>query len=129
MPFEEEIDTSSKDNEKNLFENFTAFDLSPLIGSAFIIPKTGGMSDHVIKPLDPFFSREFEYCNASPESRLEALFKIKDRWTKCELEAYVAPFIDLTAKFDTYLMKNTRMIRDKNPFDHTKEVAYYLRKF
>lgn len=87
------------------------------------------MHDHVIKSLDPFFSPEFEYCNASAEQRLEALFKVKDRWTKGELEAYVAPFIDLTAKFDTYLMKNTRMVRDKNPFDSKLEVAYYMRKF
>jgi hypothetical protein len=31
---------------------------------------------------------------------LDTLFKIKERWTRSELEAYIAPYIDLTAKFD-----------------------------
>lgn len=60
---------------------------------------------------------------------MEALFRIKDKWSKGELEAQLVPFIDLNVKFDSYLMKNTRMIKETNPFDSSKEVAYYLRKF
>ena len=86
-------------------------------------------SDHVIKRLHPFLSMEFENCNGSAEKRLEVLFQIKDKWTKKELEGYLLPFIDLTVKFDAYIMKNTRFVKERNPFDPEIEVAYYLRKF
>jgi hypothetical protein len=45
--------------------------------------------DHVIKLLNPFYSIEFEKCYGSAEKRLEALFEIKNKWTKPELEAYI----------------------------------------
>ena len=60
---------------------------------------------------------------------MDTLFKIKERWTRSEFEAYIAPYIDLTAKFDQYLLKNTKILREKSPFDPAKEVAFYIRKF
>jgi hypothetical protein len=125
---------SAVDSAKNLFEGFKGYDLSFLIGNAIIISQ-GDIKefdkkrDHVIKLLHPYYSQEFEFCEGNAEKRLDALFKIKDHWTKGELEAYVAPYIDLTAKFDQYLMKNTKILREKNPFDPEKEVAFYVRKF
>jgi hypothetical protein len=52
---------------------------------------------------------------------------VKEKWTKNELEAFLDPFLDV--KFDTYLMKNTRMIKEKNPFNPSVEVMYYVKKF
>ena len=121
------IDTSSSKEKagafepnKNLFEGFKDYDLSFLIGNAIIIPhgeikdfsSLDRKKDHVIKLLHPFFNSEFEYCGGNAEQRLDALFKIKERWTKGELEAYIAPYIDLTSKFDQYLMKNTKILRE-----------------
>jgi len=85
--------------------------------------------DDVIKLLHPFYSIEFENAYGSIERRLEGLYEVKDKWTKQELEIYVKPFIDLNVNFDTYLMKNTKIIKEKNPFDMTKEVNYFLKKF
>lgn len=85
--------------------------------------------DDVIKLLSPYYSVEFEYCYGNAEKRLEALFEVKDMWTKGELEVYIKPFIDINANFDSYLMKNTKIIKERNPFDKEKEIAYYLKKF
>jgi len=134
------IDTSSSGlNEsfnvnKNLYEGLKDFDLSFLSGSAILIPQSdikdfGKRHDHIIRLLHPFYSEEFEYCDGTPQSRLDALFKIKDRWTKGELDQYIAPFIEIGANFDQYLIKNTRVIKEKNPFDSGKEVLVYMRKF
>ena len=118
---------------KNLFENYKDQDLSFLKGYAILIPaselKANYRDDHVIKSLHIYYAEEFRHCLGSHEKRLEVLFTIKEKWTKGELETYLTPFIDLTLKFDTYLMKNTRMIREKNPFDPSQEVAYYVKKF
>ena len=138
-PADDHIDTSSTrqasfEPAKNLFEGFRDYDLSFLHGYAIIIPQ-GDIKDydrkrdHVIKLLHPFYSQEFEVCAGNAELRLDALFKVKERWTRSELEAYIAPYIDLTAKFDQYLLKNTKILREKNPFDPAKEVAFYIRKF
>ena len=87
-------------------------------------------TDDVIYYAHPYYSRKFEFCSGSAEQRLEALFRIKERWTKGELESYLSPFIDLSVKLDTYLNKSTKMIIEKNPFDSSKDVAlYYIKKF
>lgn len=122
------------DPSKNLFEGLTEFDLSFIIGQAVIIPKDQiklvmDKKDHAIRSLHPYFAPELDGCGSSAEKRLEALFALKEKWTKSELESYLTPFIDLTVKFDTYLMKNTRMIKEANPFDPSKETAYYIKKF
>ena len=105
------------DINNNLFEGYSDYDLSFLRGFAFLIPmqdiKTlSKPQDHVIKFAHKYYSKEFEYCGGSAEKRLEALFNLKDKWTKGEIEAYLKPFIDLNVKLDTYLMKNTRMIKE-----------------
>jgi hypothetical protein len=50
----------------NLFENYTGFDLSFLLGYAVIIPqgevKIMNKTDHVIKLLHPYYSTEFSFC-------------------------------------------------------------------
>ena len=63
----------------------------------------------------------------SPDLRLAALFGVKEKWTKGELEAFLEPYLDV--KLDVYLMKNTRMIKDRNPFDPQSEVMLYIKKF
>jgi hypothetical protein len=127
--------TSSGFNvNNNLYEGLKDFDLSFLSGSAILIPQSdikdlGKRHDHIIRLLHPFYSDDFEFCDGTPQSRLDALFKIKDRWTKGELDHYIAPFIDIGANFDQYLIKNTRVIKEKNPFDSSREVLVYMRKF
>jgi hypothetical protein len=129
-------DVACSDNV-NIFEGFPR-DLSFIRGEAVIIPKgelkTMSKPDHVILSLHPYYDRRFEHClgltsSLCTEKRLEVLFDLKEKWTRGELDTYLMPFVDLSVKFDTYLMKNTRMIREPNPFDPTKEVAYFLKKF
>ena len=79
--------------------------------------------------LHPFLSPEFKDCHNSTEKRLEALFFIKNQWTKGELQYYIEPFLELGINFDSYLMKNLKVIKEKNPFDSSKEIVYYLKKF
>lgn len=128
---------SGSDSSGNIFEGCPR-DLSFLRGEAIIIPrnelKSVSKPDHVILSFHPYYDRRFEHClglpsSLSSEKRIAVLFDLKDKWTRGELETYMTPFVDLSVKFDTYLMKNTRMIREPNPFDPAKEVAYYLKKF
>jgi len=60
------------------------------------------------------------------EKTFRDCLKSRDKWTKPELDAYVKPFIDLNQNFDAYLMKNTKIIKETNPFDPTKDIAYCL---
>lgn len=85
--------------------------------------------DDVIRLLHPYYSAEFEYSNNSAEKRLDALFEIKDKWTQQELVHYLRRFVDIGVNFDNYLIKNAKIIREKNPFDQRKDIAYYLKKF
>jgi hypothetical protein len=80
-------------------------------------------------PLDSLYSRNFEDCLDDTLKRFDSLFKIKEKWTKPELEYFLSKFIDLSINFDAFLMKNTRMVRDQHPFDKASEVAYYIKKF
>ena len=120
-------------SEQNIFENYKGYDMSFLRGMAILIPKMDlkmvNKPDDVIKLLNPYFSKEFDHCYGNPERRLEAMFDIKDKWTRAELEVYLLPFIDLNLKFDNYLLKNTRMIKEFNPFDKEKDIVYYMKKF
>lgn len=85
--------------------------------------------DNAIMILNPYTSRSFQYCHESADKRLEALFKIKEKWKKSELNSYIKPFVDLSTNFDSYLLKNARVIPDKNPFNSAQDITYYVRKF
>lgn len=122
------------DSSTNLFEGYSEYDLSCLHGEAIIIPQREVLDanlrhDNAIMILNPYHSRQFQYCHESVDKRLEALFKIKEKWTKSELNSYIKPFVDLTTNFDSYLLKNTRVIPDKNPFNSAQDITYYVRKF
>lgn len=120
--------------EGNLFEGMKLFDISCLKGHAVVIPLNeikdfALKQDHILNLLDQYYSHNFQDCLGSAEKRLEALFQIKDKWTKSELETYLSDFIDLSVKLDAYLMKNTRIVKDKHPFIQGIEIAYYIKKF
>jgi len=38
-------------------------------------------------------------------------------------------YVDKSVNFDNYLIKNTKIIKEKNPFNKDIEIAYYLKKF
>lgn len=124
---------SSFDPITNLFENYKGYDLTFLKGNAVIIPSSElrmvNKTDDAIKLLDPFYSPEFRGCYGNAEKRLEVMFEIKDKWTHSELVQYISQFIDIGVNFDNFLMKNTRILRDKNPFDPSRDINYYLKKF
>lgn len=42
---------------------------------------------------------------------------------------YLKNFTDLNVNFDNYLIKNTKIIKEKNPFNSNKDVTYYMKKF
>ena len=46
-----------------------------------------------------------------------------------ELEIYLKDFIDLEISLDNFLMKHTRLIKEKNPFNLEKDINYYIKKF
>lgn len=122
------------DYSTNLFENYSGYDLSSLHGEAILIPQKEVLDgnlrhDNTIMLLNPYSSVQFQYCHESADKRLEALFRIKEKWTKAELNSYIKPFMDLSTNFDTYLLKNTRVIPDKNPFNSGLDITYYVRKF
>lgn len=75
--------------------------------------------DDLIKSLDPHFSKEFQGTYEDIELRLERLFMIKDKWTIREIHCYLVEFCDpeIESKFDTWLSRNTRVIKEANPFD------------
>lgn len=102
-------------------------------GYAIIIPSQElrmlNKQDDVIRLLHPYYSSEFDACGNSHDKRLLALFEIKDRWTYQELTLYLKQFIDIGVNFDTYLLKNAKVIKEKNPFNPDKDINYYLRKF
>ncbi len=82
------------DPSKNIFEYFPTADLSFLSGLAILIPMSEFKAvqdkrDHVINLLSQFYSKELSHCQGSAEDRLAALFSIKDKWTKGELEVYL----------------------------------------
>lgn len=101
--------------------------MSYLKGQAVILPGQHAKQGHIIRWLHPFYSDALKACMNSPDARLAALFGVKEKWTKGELEAFLEPYLDV--KIDAYLMKNTRMIKDRNPFDPQAEVMLYLKKF
>lgn len=57
-----------------------------LKGYAILIPanelKVINKTDDVIRLLNPYYSIEFEFCYGMAEKRLEAMFTVKDKWTK-----------------------------------------------
>jgi hypothetical protein len=85
--------SATQDFSKNIFENYSGYDLSYLKGNAILIPiqelKMVNKVDHVVRLLNPYYSVEFENAYGNPEKRMEALFLIKDKWTKQELEIYI----------------------------------------
>lgn len=88
-----------------------------------------GQTEDVIRVLHPFYSSEFQFCGSSAEKRLQALFEVKDKWTYGELEAFLKPFVEPGANFDSFLMKNARVMKEKNQFARERDVTYYVRKF
>lgn len=144
LPLENQADTQMKDEDdnnnasqkdfaNNLYEHYPNYDLSFLKGYAIIIPaaelRVLNKQDDVIRLLHPYYSSEFEHCGNNHERRLDALFEIKDKWTYSELSLYLKNFTDVGVNFDNYLLKNTKILKEKNPFNQEKEITFYLRKF
>jgi len=63
--------------------------------------------------------------------RLERLFLIKDKWSSSEIKSFITDFCDpeIDQKFDTWLGKNTRALKETNPFDPQVSSLYYVKKF
>lgn len=75
----------------------------------------------MIKKLDIYYNSEFEGVFDNIEKRLEKLFMIKDKWTFNEIKNQLIEFCDpdISNKFDLWLSKNTRTIKEANPFQKT----------
>ena len=113
----------SFDAKKNLFDH-CPHDLEALIGHAVIIPfqhqrvHERSMEDDLLISLHPFYGME----NDEPENlekRLQKLFAIKDKWTAKEIQTFMIDFCDpdVSSKFDVWLAKNTRQLKEPNPYD------------
>ena len=76
------------------------------------------MEDDLLISLHPFFGMEAEEPE-NLEKRLQKLFLIKDKWTFREIQTYMIDFCDpdVSSKFDVWLAKNTRQVKEPNPFD------------
>ena len=60
---------------------------------------------------------------------MDCLFKLKEKWQLCELEALLSEFLEPDVKMLVMLGKNTRVVKEQNPLDKTRQVNYYIRKF
>ena len=78
-----------------------------------------GSDDDLIKSLHPYFSDVFSDCFENGELRLERLFQVKEKWTIRELQSFLTDFLEpeIDAKFESWLVKNTRTLKEQNPFD------------
>ena len=127
------IAASDFDASANLYEGYKEHDLSFLKGKAVIIPsgllRTFNQSDDFIRVLDVYSSPEFFECQGEPMKVLEQLFEIKDKWSKEELKPYLEGIVEKGSSLDSFLLKSARMIKEKNPFDSSKDINLYIKKF
>ncbi len=122
------MDLASQDPSPNLFPDFTEMDLRYLKGHAILLPssqlKQYDQHDDAIKLLE-IYDGVLE--SSSAEARLVSLFRVKDKWTADELHIYLADWLEMG--WETFLLKNAKMLKEKNPFDESKEITYYINKF
>lgn len=79
--------------------------------------------------LEQSTSFEIVSYTGEPQEIKHIFFEIKEKWTFRELETYLSDFIDADMGFDNFLLKFRRMIKEKNPFDESKDINFYIRKF
>ena len=73
-----------------------------------------------MKWLDPMMSVEFETCTTF-EKRITMMFEsIKQKWTIDELGRYLKGTLEPEQNMSVLLSRNSRTIKEKNPFDATK---------
>jgi predicted DNA-binding protein (UPF0278 family) len=62
---------------------------------------------------------------------LEKIFQVKDKWTFKELQRYLVEFCepDIQKKFDMWLMKNTRTVKEPNAFNDKLTTQLYVKMF
>ena len=82
-----------------------------------------------MKWLDPMMSVEFETCTTF-EKRITMMFEsIKQKWTIDELGRYLKGTLEPEQNMTVLLSRNSRTVKEKNPFDATKSTTFYVKKF
>ena len=85
-------------------------------------------TDDIIKELHPLLSEELSSC-VSFESKLAALFTIKEKWTLTELDALLQGTLEPEQAMTTMLQRNARTVKEANPFTPGKTTVFYIKKF
>jgi len=75
-----------------------------------------------------YFVKQFIYLE-TVEQRLEVLFKLKEKWTLCELEVLLGEFLEPDVKMLVMLGKQTRQLKEPSPLDKARLITYYIKKF
>ena len=55
----------------------------------------------------------------------------KDKWTYRELYEYLKEFLDpeIDSKFDIFLSRNTRTLKEPHPYNKTANYMVYIKQF
>ena len=85
-------------------------------------------TDTILKYLDPMLSPEFK-SSLTFVDKLAVLFSIKEKWTIGELELYLKDTLEPEQNFQTLLQRNTRTLKEQNPFDAKRTTLFYTKKF
>ena len=85
-------------------------------------------TDTILKWLDPMLSIEFEACTTF-EQKLAVLFTVKEKWTAGELELYLKSTLEPEQNLQVLLQRNSRTVKEQNPFDAKKTTLFYIKKF
>jgi len=113
------------DVKNNIFEEMSHIDLTYLKRGAYIEPTAPkSEKDHIIRAIDYFT------LGVTLKERINSLYNLKDKWTKSELLTFLGEFLDdFKGDLGLLLSKEFRSIKEKNPFDVSKQVTYYIKKF
>ena len=70
--------------------------------------------------LNANYSEDLARQSHSFETRLNALFEVKPKWTQGELETYLSEWIEPEFKLSVLLSRMARAVREDNPYSIQK---------
>jgi len=103
-----------KPSESTLFEGFGP-EFGDLKKFAVLAPcdKT---KNHRIIYLNAHYNEDLTRQSHNFETRLNALFEVKPKWTYVELETYLSEWVEPEFKLSVLLSRMARAVKDDNPF-------------
>lgn len=85
-------------------------DLNSLVGKVYLYIKSS-KGEVAVNSIEMYTDKKFRFFDTA-EQRLEVLFKLKDKWLLCELEALLGEFLEPEVKMLVMLGKSTRVVKE-----------------